>query len=342
MVASLSPGEQSTVWLRGIPKAELHLHLEGSIEPETLVKLSQHYDPIPLTIAEARKLYIYDDFQDFLNAFSLVNTRLQTPDDFALVTYEMIRSLASQGCVHAEVYFSWGILLRNKQHLQITEVMQAVETARIRAEQEFGTTILWIIDLVRTHGPELSQTVLQLAINLRARFPSIVGIGIGGDEVSGPASLFRELYAEAKNNGLRLVAHAGEAVGPESIWAALDIGAERIGHGFSAQYDGDLMRVLAERKVPIEVNVTSNLKTGTCAALESHPVRRYFDAGLIVTINSDDPPMFNTNLLREYELVQHWFSFSEREMKELATNSIMASFIPLERKMKIMSAIKKY
>ncbi|KAH8705647.1 adenosine deaminase [Talaromyces proteolyticus] len=332
----------TSTWLRGIPKAELHIHLEGSIKPETLVKLSQRHDQIPLTLEQAQKLYIYNDFQEFLEAFSLVNSRLQTPEDFALITYEMIRSLASQGCVHAEVNFSWGILLRRKPHLQMPTVMQAIETARIHAEQEFGTTVLWIVDLVRTHSPELNQNVLQLAITLKGQFPSIVGVGIGGDEAAGPAPLFRELYAEAKDSGLRLVAHAGEAVGPESIWAALDIGTERIGHGLSAQCDRDLMRVLAERKIPIEINVTSNLKTGNCPALEDHPIRQYFDAGLVVIINSDDPPMFKTSLLQEYELVQNHFSFSEQEMKELAANSVIASFMPFERKNKLLEMIRKY
>ena len=201
-------------WLRGLPKAELHLHLEGTVEPETLVTLSRRHDAVPLTLDEARNIYVYADFQAFLMAFKAVSERLQTADDYALITYEMIRALASQGCVHAEVYISWGILHRFKPQLSIESVMEAVEAARIRAEQEFGVTVLWLIDAVRHFGLEEAAQVFSLAAKLRTRLPSIVGIGIGGDEARGPAEPFRELYAEAKRSGLRLTAHAGESTGP--------------------------------------------------------------------------------------------------------------------------------
>ena len=279
-------------WLRGLPKAELHVHLEGTVTPETLVRLSARNDASPLTLEEAKAVYVYTDFQAFLMAFKAVAERLQTPDDYALITYEMIRDMAAQGVVHAEVYISWGILMRFKPSLSIESVMDAVEGARKRAETEFGVTVLWLIDAVRHFGVEEGATVFRLAAELRGKYPSIVGIGIGGDEARGPAEGFREVYAEAKEAGLRLTAHAGESVGPESIWSALNIGAERIGHGLAAQHDADLLQVLAERQVPIEVNVTSNIRTGCCPAFDAHPLREYFEGGLMVTINSDDPPMF--------------------------------------------------
>ena len=329
-------------WLRGLPKAELHLHLEGTVEPETLVELSRRNDAVPLTLAQARQVYVYGDFQAFLMAFKAVSERLQTPDDFALITYEMIRSLAAQGCVHAEVYISWGILMRFKPGLAIETVMDAIEAARLRAEQEFGTSVLWIIDAVRHFGLEEAQAVFQLAAQLKAKYPSITGVGIGGDEARGPAGPFRELYAEAKAAGLHLLAHAGESTGPESIWSALNIGAERIGHGLSAQHDADLLRILAERQVPIEINVTSNVRTGCCPGVDAHPLREYFEGGLMVTINSDDPPMFGSNLLEEYVLVQQQFAFTLEQMRELAANSIEASFLPPERKLKLLAAVEQY
>ena len=329
-------------WLRGLPKAELHLHLEGTITPETLVVLSQRHDPKPLTLDQAQALYVYADFQAFLMTFKAVSERLQTVEDFALITYEMVRALAEQGVVHAEVYLSWGILHRFKPKLQIEAVMDAVEEARMRAEQKFGTTVLWIIDAVRHFGVEEAATVFRLAGKLKAKYPSIVGIGIGGDEARGPADGFREIYAEAKAAGLRLTAHAGESTGPESIWAAINIGSERIGHGLAAQHDADLLQVLATRQIPIEINITSNIRTGCCPAFEAHPLREYFEGGLMVTLNSDDPPMFGSHLLNEYILAQKLFSFSLEQMRELAANAVEASFLEPVRKLKLLAAIEQY
>lgn len=329
-------------WLRDLPKVEVHLHLEGTISPETLVVLSKRNDAIPLTLEQAKSLYIYHDFRAFLESFGAVNSRLQTPDDFALITYEMIRSLAEQGCVHAEVYISWGILMRYKPHLPITTIMDVVETARARAETEFGTSVTWIIDVVRQHGLEIAQTVVDLAIRLKERYPTVIGIGIGGDEVLGPAIAFRELYAQARAADLRLVAHAGEASGPESIWAALEIGAERIGHGLTAQQDAELLKVLVEKQTPMEICVTSNLRTGCCVGLDVHPVRGYLEGGLMVTINSDDPTMFGSSLLQEYELVQKQYGLSLEMMRGLAANSVKASFLPSERKQRLLEAVEQY
>jgi len=336
----------TAAWLRGLPKAELHLHLEGAITPETLVELSRRNDPQPLTLPQARALYVYEDFQSFLMAFKSVSERLRTAADFELITFNMIRDLAAQGVVHAEVYISWGILLRFKPQLAIPDVMDAIERARIRAEAEFGVSILWIIDAVRHFGVEEAATVFRLAAQLRFHYPSIVGIGIGGDEARGPAEPFRALYAEAKAAGLRLTAHAGESTGPidgpASIWSALNIGAERIGHGLAAQHDADLLRILAERQIPIELNVTSNLRTGCCTAIDQHPIREYFEGGLMLTLNSDDPPMFGSNLLDEYILIQREFAFSLDQMREFAANSIEASFLPPARKLKLLAAVEQY
>ena len=329
-------------WLRGLPKAELHLHLEGTVRAETLVELSRRNDPLPLTLEEARKVYIYDDFQAFLMAFKAVSERLRTADDYGLICYEMIRDLAAQGCMHAEVYMSWGILLRFKPQLEIEQVMEAVEAARVRGEREFGVSVLWLVDAVRHFGLEEAAAVFRLAAILREKWPSIVGIGIGGDEERGPAGPFRELYAEAKAAGLRLTAHAGESAGPESIWSALNIGAERIGHGLAAQHDADLLRILAERQVPVEINVTSNVRTGCCPAYDAHPLREYFEGGLMVTINSDDPPMFGSDLLGEYVKVQELFAFSLEQMREFAANSVEASFLGPERKLKLLGLVEQY
>jgi adenosine deaminase/aminodeoxyfutalosine deaminase len=170
----------------------------------------------------------------------------------------------------------------------------------------------------------------------------VVGIGIGGDEARGPAHEFRELYAEAKANGLHLTCHAGESTGPQSVWAALNIGAERIGHALTAEQDPDLISVLAERQIPLELNITSNLRTGCCAELSLHPVRRYFEDGLMITLNSDDPPFFGANLLDEYLLAHREFEFSLDQMRELAANSIEASFLAPERKLALLGDVEQY
>jgi aminodeoxyfutalosine deaminase len=328
-------------WLRGLPKAELHLHLEGTIKPETLVELSRRHDAEPLTLETAKRLYTYEDFIGFLTSFKAVTERLKGPDDYELITYNMIKDLAAQGVVHAEVYISFGIIYFWKK-TEVEPYVEAIERGRIRGEKEFGTTVLWIIDAVRHFGVDEAAKVFHKAAELRTKYPSIIGIGIGGDEARGPADQFRELYAEAKAAGLRLTAHAGESCGPESVWSAINIGAERIGHALSAQNDAELLDVLAVKQIPLELNVTSNLKTGCCKGLEEHPVKLYFESGLMVTINSDDPPMFGSDLLGEYVLVQDRFEFSLEQMREVAANSVEASFLPPERKLALLQRVEQY
>ena len=328
-------------WIRELPKAELHLHLEGSITPETLVQLSRTNDAVPFTLDQAKGVYKYHDFPSFLMSFKAVTERLHTPADYETITYNMVRDLAAQGIRHAEVYISLGILYRFGR-LDVDAVMDAVERGRLRGEADFGTSVLWIIDAVRHFGVPEAERVFRKAAMLRAQYPAVVGIGIGGDESGGPAHLFREVYAEAKLAGLHLTCHAGESTGPQSIWGALNIGAERIGHALTAQEDPELIEVLAQRQIPLELNVTSNLRTGCCPALMEHPVRRYFEEGLMVTLNSDDPPFFGANLVDEYELAHREFEFPLDQLRELAANSIEASFLEPERKLKLLGEVEQY
>ena len=328
-------------WLRRLPKCELHLHLEGTIQPETLLELSRRHDTEPLTPETAKKLYVYENFSGFMDSFKAVSARLKGPDDYELITYNMIRDLASQGVVHAEVYISFGIIFYWK-NAEVEPFVEAIERGRVRGEKDFKTTVYWLIDAVRHFGAEEAAKVFRKAAELRLLYPSIVGIGIGGDEARGSAELFRESYAEAKAAGLRLTAHAGETTGPESIWAAINIGAERVGHALSAQGDSELLEILAEKQIPLELNVTSNIRTGCCGGFDQHPVKMYFESGLMVTINSDDPPMFGSNLLDEYALVQERFEFSLEQMRELAANSVEASFLPPERKPELLRRVEQY
>ena len=336
-----APQPEPKSWLRGLPKAELHLHLEGSITPATLLELSQTNDTTPLTAEQASEVYRYHDFPSFLMSFKAVTERLHTPEDYETITYAMLRELAEQGVRHAEAYISIGILYHFGR-LDVDGVMAAIERGRVRGEKDFGVSLLWIIDAVRHFGVEECARVFRKAAELQAQYPSVVGVGIGGDEARGPARDFREIFAEAKAAGLHLTCHAGEAVGPQSIWAAVNIGAERIGHALTAQQDPDLIEVLAERQIALELNVTSNLRTGCCASLEDHPVRRYFEEGLMVTLNSDDPPFFGSNLLEEYVLAHEQFEFPLDAMRELAANSIEASFLPPERKLALLGEVERY
>ncbi len=183
-------------------------------------------------------------------------------------------------------------------------------------------------------GAEPAQRVAELAVQYRDR--NVIAFGIGGDESRGAPELFRDVYAFAATHGLHRTAHAGETTSPESIWGALNLGAERLGHGLSAAQDPELLEELAHRQIPVEICITSNILTGACPKLEDHPVRRYFDQGLMLTLNTDDPAMFRTSLSREYAIAQKTFGFTEEQLRELARNSFEASFLDAERKVKML------
>ncbi|HSK45974.1 MAG TPA: adenosine deaminase [Candidatus Binatia bacterium] len=340
----------SKSFIQTLPKAELHLHLEGSVDPATLAELSRLYNtPLPtennrydvagsgdvLTEDDVRRLYSYKDFNGFMMAFKSVTERLRSPEDYELVTYRLMQKLRQQNIVHAEVYVSVGVIRWRGQPVE--PIFEGMERGRERGQRDFGVSLLWIFDAVRHFGPEAAAEVFNLAARLRER--NVVGIGIGGDEARGPAEGFRDLYKKAADNGLRLTAHAGETTGPESVWGAINIGAERIGHGLSAVNDTELLEVMAQKQVPVEVCITSNLRTGACKELQEHPVRKFFDEGLMITLSTDDPAMFQTSLNREFEIVQQEFNFTEDHLRELARNSIEASFLPVEKKLRFMQQI---
>lgn len=340
----------SKSFIQSLPKAELHLHLEGSVDPATLAELSRLYNtPLPtennrydvagsgdvLTEDDVRRLYSYKDFNGFLMAFKSVTERLRSPEDYELVTYRLMQKLRQQNIVHAEVYVSVGVIRWRGQPVE--PIFEGMERGRERGQRDFGVSLLWIFDAVRHFGPEAAAEVFNLAARLRER--NVVGIGIGGDEARGPAEGFRDLFKKAADNGLRLTAHAGETTGPESVWGAINIGAERIGHGLSAANDPELMEVMAQKQVPLEICITSNLRTGACKEMQEHPVKKFFDEGLMITLSTDDPAMFQTSLNKEFEIAQQEFNFTEDHLRELARNSIEASFLPVEKKLRFMQQI---
>jgi adenosine deaminase/aminodeoxyfutalosine deaminase len=329
-------------FIRRLPKAELHLHLEGTILPSTLVELSKRHDARPMRLAEAKALYRFDDFSTFIECFKAVTRRLIDPEDYELVAWRMMQNLVQQGVVHAEVYISVGVIYmwRNFDPRAFEPIFAALERARERGERELGLSLYWIFDAVRHFTVEEADRVFQKAAEMRPHYPSIIGIGLGGDERRAGSAPFRSHYARAAKAGLRLTNHAGETTGPEAIWEALAIGSERIGHALSAIDDPKLIEELSTRGIPLELNPTSNVRTGVCASFADHPLRRYFDAGLLVTLNSDDPAFFGSDLANEYLLAHTVQGFTREELRQLAANSIRASFLPEARKEAMLSRIR--
>jgi adenosine deaminase/aminodeoxyfutalosine deaminase len=317
-------------FIRRLPKAELHLHLEGTILPSTLVELSARHDAQPLTLAEAEALYRFTDFTGFLEAFKAVTGQLIGAEDYELAAWRMIEHLAAQGVVHAEVFVSTGVFYHwsGDDSADFEPIFAGLERARLRGERELGLSLYWIFDAVRHFTVEEAERVFLKAAELRLAHPSIIGIGLGGDERRCGSTPFAALYEQAARAGLRLTNHAGETTGPEAIREALAIGSERIGHALSAGNDFYLLQDLKERGIPLELNLTSNVRTGVCPSYAAHPLRRYFDQGLLVTLNSDDPAFFGSDLANEYLLAHTEQGFTRDELRQLAANSIRASFLP--------------
>jgi aminodeoxyfutalosine deaminase len=290
-----------------MPKAELHLHLEGSVEPETLHEL----DP-STPVEEFRALYRYADFDAFLKAFAAIGKRLRTPQDYALITRRLLERLAAQNVQYAEIIVSAGVVLWKGQ--EFAPIFDAIRDAAEGSPVE----VRWVLDAIRQFGAEPAMQVAKLAAERVDR--GVVAFGIGGSEARGPAEWFTDVFAFAREAGLHLTAHAGEGTGAQSIWAALELGAERIGHGIAAAGDAALMRHLRDRDIPLEVCITSNLVTGVVRRIEEHPVRQLFDAGVPIVLNTDDPAMFGCTLVGEYRLAAERFGFSEAELRGIAEN----------------------
>jgi adenosine deaminase/aminodeoxyfutalosine deaminase len=339
-------------FIQDLPKAELHLHLEGTVDPQTLSELSRkHNTPFPwasnrykpladshrvLTVEEAAALYEYQDFTGFLMAFKSATERLRDADDFELITYRMMQKLAAQNVKHAEVFVSVGVIFWRGQDFD--ELFAGMERGRRRGEKDFGMSLYWIFDAVRHFGHEEAEKVLAKALELRNE--NVIGIGIGGDERQAGPEPFEHVYARAARNGLRLSVHAGETVGPHSIWGALDsLKAERLGHALHAWPDEKLMERIVRDQVPLEICITSNVRTACCHDVTAHPVRRYFDSGALITLNTDDPEMFQTTLVHEYQIAQDVFGFSDEELRQLAKNSFIASWLPESRKKELLDLL---
>lgn len=286
--------------------------------------------------------FTFTDFAHFIQVYLSVVELIRTPEDVRLLTYEVARDLARQQVRYAELTltpFSSTV----RRGIDERAFMDAIEDARKSAEAEFGTVLRWCFDIPGEAGLESAEETARLATDDRIRPEGLVSFGLGGPEIGVPRPQFKPYFDRAIAAGLRSVPHAGETTGPETVWDALrELRAERIGHGTSSARDPKLLAHLAEHRIPLEVCPTSNIATRAVATLEEHPLRAFVDAGVLVTVNSDDPPMFGTDLNTEYAVAARLLDLDERGVAALAKNAVEASFLDPAGKARIATEIDAY
>ena len=316
---------------RRLPKVELHVHLEGSIRPATLLQLAQRNGVrLPAQDEEGlRDFYRFRDFAHFIEVYVAITGCLRTPDDYRLIAYEFGSDCARQHIRYAEVTFT--ITTNTKYNgLRWQVILEGLNAGRGQARAEFGVDWGWVFDICRD-DPDTQDQVIEIALAARARTEEggVVALGLGGSETDFPPELFERTFARARQAGLPRVPHAGEHAGPEDIWQALRLlHADRLGHGVRCVEDPALVEYLRERQVPLEVCPTSNVCLGVYPDYAMHPLRRLWNAGLLVTVNSDDPALFGTDLSHEYEVLVDHFGFDADELEQVSLNGLRASFLP--------------
>jgi aminodeoxyfutalosine deaminase len=317
-----------------LPKAELHVHLEGAMEPTTVVALAKNYgDALDESTVAAR--YATRDFNAFIEAYKWVTSYLRAPADYALTASRMCEQMLDQNIVYAEVTLSAGVMLLRKQNIEANfcAIREAVAPCESR-----GLRLQWILDAVRQFGAAAAREVVRSAVSLRRE--GVVAFGMGGDELARPTAEFREVYEYAAANGLHRLVHAGEISGPASVREAVEIlGAERIGHGIAAAADPELMALLADRSIGLEICPTSNVCTGALAqvlgragaTLRDHPLPKLFRAGILISLSTDDPAMFNTDLSHEFGALDE-MGLGKQEIIAIAEGGFSGAFLPEAQK----------
>ncbi|MFD7231248.1 adenosine deaminase [Streptomyces sp. NPDC059881] len=328
-------------FIAGLPKAELHVHHVGSASPRIVSELAaRHPDSKVPTDPEALADYFtFTDFAHFIEVYLSVVDLVRTPDDVRLLTFEVARDMARQNIRYAELTVTPFSSTRRGIHEQ--GFMEAIEDARKAAETELNVILRWCFDIPGEAGLDAAEETARLAVDLRPE--GLVSFGLGGPEIGVPRPQFKPYFDRAIAAGLRSVPHAGETTGPETVWDALnDLRAERIGHGTSSTKDPKLLAHLAEHRIPLEVCPTSNIATRAVATLDEHPIKEMVEAGVLVTVNSDDPPMFGTDLNNEYAVAARLLQLDERGVAALAKNAVEASFLDAAGKARIAAEIDAY
>lgn len=319
-----------------MPKAEIHIHLEGAIHPETLLDLAKHHrrlNALPATDVEGlRRWFTFTDFPHFIQIYWTISDLLRTPDDFALAVYACGADMAQQNIRYRELTFTplTHTELQDK-NLGIDDLLRGLEEGRAQARRDFGVEMAWVFDVPRNtsfnrkteYDPYPAERTLAYA--RKGQEYGVIGFGLGGFEVGAPPEPFAHAFAEAKASGLRSLPHAGETLGAPSVWGAIEqLHADRIGHGVRAIEDPHLLALLKERQIPLEINPTSNICLHVYRRLAEHPFPHLDRMGLLVTINSDDPPLFNTSLCQEYTMLADEFGYNKKELARIARNAFLA------------------
>lgn len=312
--------------VREMPKVELHLHLEGAFTFEFLFDLIQKRgnEKNIRDVNELRRQFVFKDFQDFIRIWFWKNKFFQSPADFEESAYRTLKELSRQNVIYAEAFFSPWDFLPNGLH--VDEIAEATISGVKRAERECPIKCRLIADIVRNYGSEnAEERVRQVA---RYIGEGVIGIGLGGNERDFPPGPFRPAFRLARDIGFRTTAHAGEASGARSVWDTVqELKVERIGHGVRAVEDDRLLEFLRTNQIPLEVCITSNLRTGVFRSLEDHPFDRMFKEGLLVTVNSDDPSMFGATITDEFVLLVDRLGYSGDDLKQLTLNAINSAFL---------------
>lgn len=327
-------------FIAGLPKAELHVHHVGSASPAVVAELAaRHPGVVPADPAALAEYFTFTDFAHFIELYLSVVDLIRTPADVQSLTYGVAQSLAAQQVRYAELTCTPETsVIRG---IAPEAYVEAIEDARIAAARDFGIELQWIFDIAGENGIPGADTTLAVALD---HGPSaLVGFGLGGPEIGVPRPQFKPHFDAARSAGLRSVPHAGESTGPQTIHDAIEqLGAERIGHGIAAASDESLMSLLTEREITLEVCPTSNVATRCVETLEAHPLPVLVAAGVPVTINSDDPPMFGTTLNHEYEIAADLLKLDRAGVAELARQGVRRSFAPDETKRRILREIDAY
>ena len=332
----------SREFLAGLPKAELHVHHVGSASPRIVAELAARHpgSPVPADPAALTEYFKFSDFAHFIDIYLSVVELIKTPEDVRLLTYEIAREMAEQQNLrYAELTVTpYTSVVRG---IAAEAFCEAIEDARVAAEKEFGLVLRWIFDISGEAGLPAADETLRIATKIRPE--GLVGFGLGGPEIGVPRPQFQPHFEAAVAAGLHSVPHAGETTGPETIWDAVRVlKAERIGHGTSTMQDPALVDYLGEHRIPLEVSPTSNIATRAVESYDVHPLRAMVDAGLVVTINSDDPPMFGTDLTNEYAVAARLLDLDEAGVGELAKTAVQVSFAEDSVKSALVAEIDTY